>query len=90
MFGSTNVIIGVHGGGLYNINFCPSNTTVIEIMPTRRDGTVIAPAHQIFWIQSILLDHDYWRIPTLPHSTKGDVYVNITLVEHIIDEAWKI
>ena len=89
LFGSASVIIGVHGGGLYNINFCPSNTTVIEIIPTRPDGTVIAAAHQIFWLQSILLDHDYWRIPTTPDNVKGDVNVNITLVENIIDETWK-
>ena len=89
LFGSASVIIGVHGGGLYNINFCPSNTTVIEIIPTRPDGTVIAAAHQIFWTQSILLDHDYWRIPTTPDNEKGDVKVNITLVENIIDETWK-
>ena len=89
LFGSTGVIIGVHGGGLYNINFCPSNTTVIEIIPTRPDGTVIAAAHQIFWTQSILLGHDYWRIPTKPDNDKGDVKVNITLVENIIDRTRK-
>ena len=89
LFGSTGVIIGVHGGGLYNINFCPSNTTVIEIIPTRPDGTVIAAAHQIFWTQSILLGHDYWRIPTKPDNGKGDVKVNITLVENVIDRTRK-
>ena len=89
LFGSASIVIGVHGGGLYNINFCPSNTTVIEVMPTRPDGTVIAAAHQIFWTQSILLDHHYWRLPTEPVNENGDVNVNITLVEGIIDKTRK-
>ena len=89
LFGSTGVIIGVHGGGLYNINFCPSNTTVIEIMPTLPDGTVRYGPHQIFWTQSILLGHDYWRIPTKPVNGNEDVKVNITQVENIIDRTRK-
>ena len=90
LFGSTSVVIGVHGGGLYNINFCPPNTTVIEIMPTYSNGKMVAAAHQIFWMQSVLLEHQYWRIAADPASSNGDVNVNITQVENIIDKSWGI
>lgn len=89
LFRATSFVIGVHGGGMYNINFCPKGTTVIEIMPTFSNGSVLAAADKIIWFQSIMLDHHYWRLPTEPENENGDVIVNITLVESIIDKVLK-
>ena len=89
LFSTTKVVVGTHGGGLYNINFCPSNTTVIEIMPTYDDGRFIAGAHQIFWHQSVLLGQQYWRLPAAPENSKGDVNVDVSLVIDIIERSLK-
>ena len=85
-FSKVKVVIGTHGGGLYNINFCPSNTTVIEIMPTYDDGKTLAAAHQIIWTQSVLLEHKYWRLPTVPENDKGNVNINVTQVLDILEQ----
>ena len=85
IFGKTAIVIGVHGGGMYNINFCPKDITVIEIMPTHSDGSVIAAADKIIWFQSVMLEHHYWRMPADPANEDGDVIVNITQVEYIVD-----
>ena len=87
LFGTATVIIGTHGGGLYNINFCSSNTTVIEIMPTYNNGSVVAASHRIFWLQSLLLEHQYWRIPAHPVNSKGDVNVDVTQIIDIIERS---
>ena len=87
LFSKTKVVIGTHGGGLYNVNFCPKGTVVIEIMPTYSDGKTVAAADTIIWTQSVLLGHKYWRLPTAPVNYLGDVVVNITLVKNILDKS---
>lgn len=86
LFSKTKVVIGTHGGGMYNINFCPVGTSIIEIMPTYSNGKTIAAADTIIWTQSVLLGHQYWRLPSAPINYLGDVMVNITLVKNIIEK----
>ena len=85
LFSKTKVVIGSHGGGLYNINFCPKGTVVIEIMPTYSNGKTIAAAGTIIWTQSVILGHQYWRLPSPPVNYLGDVVVNITMVMEILE-----
>ena len=87
LFSKTKVVIGTHGGGMYNINFCPKGTAVIEIMPTYSNGKTIAAADTIIWTQSVLLGHQYWRLPTAPVNYLGDVVVNITLVKKLLENS---
>ena len=88
LFGKARVVMVPHGGGMYNINFAPSKTVVIEFMPTRDDGTMAAAAHTIIWHQAQLLDPDYWRMGIAP-SGGSDMNVDLTNLEHSLDIADK-
>lgn len=83
-FGKAKILIGVHGGGLYNMLFCPKNTTIVEIMPTYESGKMVAAADRIFWMQSALLGHNYWRLLAKPYDSRGNVKVNITKLRNIL------
>ncbi|XP_050411999.2 uncharacterized protein LOC126826912 [Patella vulgata] len=79
LFQRTRIIIGVHGGAMYNILFSPRQTSVIEIMPTKNNGQIGPPwiAHGIIWVQAQVLGQSYWRLPMLPEGRKSDVRVDI-------------
>ena len=54
LFENTRILLGAHGGALYNILFCPQDTEIIEIMPTEENGNVVpnSLAHTIIWKMS--------------------------------------
>jgi hypothetical protein len=60
LFQDAKIIIGGHGGGLYNIMFAPVSTRVIEIMP--KSYFHGHTASNIFWALSSMVGQDYWRI----------------------------
>ena len=60
LFQDAKMIIGGHGGGLYNIMFAPVSTRVIEIMP--KSYFHGHSASNIFWALSSMVGQDYWRI----------------------------
>ena len=97
LFYYARVIIGVHGGAQSNINFAPSGTIVIEIMPYRSHESAVPvvckmpPANQlkacvgyIYYTQSQLLNHSYWILPTAV-DTDGNLNVNLTRVELLLN-----
>ncbi|KAK6168515.1 hypothetical protein SNE40_021030 [Patella caerulea] len=92
LFKNTKIIIGVHGGGIYNQIFAPSGTTIIEIMPTEKTGEVCKRSgqlsHQIFWNLAAMLGQKYWRLIEEP-KMNCDVKVDPKKLEkalNIIDE----
>jgi len=64
IFSKADVIVGLHGGGLYNMLFAPFKAHVVEIMPLRSNGDFCDGSSQIFWVMSNLLEMNYWRINT--------------------------
>ena len=88
LFFNASVVIGTHGGGMYNIIFCPKNTTVIEVMPTHEDGRMAKVSDKIIWNQAVLLGQEYWRFPSVPASAKDDVVVDIDLILRIVQRAF--
>ncbi len=78
IFSKAGIIIGVHGGAFYNINFSPKDAHIIEIWPTR-DGykPVRHIAHSIFWLMSSIIGQTYWRLHEPARDEWGDVYVNV-------------
>ncbi|KAJ8306836.1 hypothetical protein KUTeg_014920 [Tegillarca granosa] len=86
IFGKIKIIIGVHGGGLYNLMFCPKNTAVVEIMPTLPDGRMLAASDSIFWAQAYMLEQIYWRLITTPKDSRGNVIVDIKKLNDILDK----
>ena len=85
IFSDADVVIGLHGGALYNMLFSPPGVTVIEIVPTKLDGTVVPEhlAHQAIWHLAQSLGHSYWRIGQLPVSHDGDVNIGVTKLKAI-------
>lgn len=86
IFGKIKIIIGVHGGGLYNLMFCPKNTVVIEIMPTMPDGKMLAASDSIFWAQTHMLEQMYWRLIVTPKDSRGNVILDVEKLNNILDK----
>jgi len=97
LFYQARIIVGVHGGAQSNMNFAQPETTVIEIMPYRsHESTVpvvcrLASSGQpepcvgyIYYVQSQLLDHSYWILPT-PVNSEGNLNVSLTRVERLLN-----
>jgi len=58
------VIIGVHGGGLYNQVFSPRGCLVIELMPFDQEGKSVRSIFS-FDLPNMFanfLQHKYWRV----------------------------
>ena len=92
LFRNARILIGVHGGALYNVLFCPQETEIVEIMPTNETGEVVPDslAHTIIWKMTSMLRQTYWRLSAPPENKLGDVKLNIKKLEkvlNIIDEA---
>ena len=87
LFKNTRILIGVHGGALYNLLFCPRDTEIIEIMPTIDTGDVVpnSLAHTIIWKMSSMLKQNYWRFPSEPLNKLGDVKPDINKLEKVLN-----
>lgn len=97
IFAQARIIIGVHGGAQSNMNFAQSGTIVIEIMPFRSQQSTIPVVCSlsdpkelkpcvgyIYYVQSQLLNHSYWILPT-PVNEENNVYVNLNQVQELFD-----
>ncbi len=71
IFGKAIIVIGVHGGALYNMNLSPPGTHIVEIMPTEKSGRM--GGYNIMWGMADILDHVYWRICEEPVSKSVNV-----------------
>lgn len=86
-FGKAKIVIGVHGGGLQNIFYCTKGTVVIEIMPQYETGKlVLVHGGVMYWVQSNLLDLEYWRVSSKPTTASGNVIVDLDKLESILDK----
>lgn len=87
IFQQVCIFIGVHGGAMYNLLFTHWETSVIEIMPTDEQGMPVPEhlAHSIIWKMTKILGQPYWRMPTTPVNHLGDVWVNLTELNGILD-----
>lgn len=84
LFQNARIIVGSHGGGMYNLLFAPSNTKVIEYMPTR-NGRALGPAPNIIWIQSSILEQDFWRVSV--ESTDGNVNIDEKTLDKLVEQS---
>ena len=81
-------IIGIHGAGLQNINFCKKGTKILELFP---------PNYQVtfFYINSIISQFDYDFYIGSSRNNKWhqkpimeNFYVDIEVVQSFIEENW--
>ena len=87
LFSRSRIVIGVHGGGLYNMLFSPANTTVIEVMPVDRTGHVVPPtlAHTIIWKLANMFGHIYWRIYEQACTKFGSLKITEEKLKNVLD-----
>uniref|UniRef100_A0A7S4IJ30 Glycosyltransferase 61 catalytic domain-containing protein n=1 Tax=Vannella robusta TaxID=1487602 RepID=A0A7S4IJ30_9EUKA len=74
LFGSAKLIIGPHGGGLFNLIFAPDRTSVIELFPESYYGKM--GGNIIVWLQSVMIGQDYWRIHSEANGNNVIVDIN--------------
>lgn len=89
LFQQARIVIGLHGGGLYNILFAPSNTTVVEIMPTSPQGKPLGAMDLIFMKIAGMLQQPYWRLNQVRQARAkqqqgNNIKVNLTQVEQVL------
>lgn len=87
LFQRVCIIIGVHGGGLYNLLFAKEDANIIELMPTDGKGNSVPRglAHTIIWQMSGFLGQPYWRIPIVPVDKNGNLEINLNELNRILD-----
>jgi len=97
LFSQARVILGVHGGAQSNMNFAASSTIIIEIMPFRSEQSTIPVVCSlsnpnelrpcvgyIYYVQSQLLNHSYWILPT-PVGANDNLHVNLIHTQQLLD-----
>ena len=87
IFGKTSILIGVHGGAMYNLNFASSDTHIVEFLPMVGFGIPMERiAHSIIWHMSKLLGQTYWRIHQIAETDDGDMNVPIDKLATALDK----
>ncbi len=91
VFGRARLLIGVHGGAFYNLNFAPREAHVVEVLPVAQDGSPpVGLAHAIFWVMSQLLGQTYWRLNESPDNDFGDVFIPLDRLERVLNRVDRI
>jgi len=88
LFGEARIIIGPHGGAMFNQLFVSANGAVIEIFPRELYGAV--GGNIIVWLQSVLADQEYWRLHSPSQNRGNKIYVQVhelvnTVLSSILD-----
>jgi len=81
-------VLGLHGGGLYNILFAPATATIVEFMPMTLEGVPRAASHFIFWLFAVMHQQVYWRIPQVVDDSAGvqdSISVDLTQLAQVLD-----
>lgn len=85
LFQRAAVVIGIHGGAMYNLSFCSAGTVVVELMPVTGDGLMLRRlSHSIFWRMADALGQKYWRLYIRAHSDDGDVIVPLEKLRSVL------
>ena len=86
IFGRSSILIGVHGGALYNLNFAPSDAHIVEFLPMTDFATPKGHiAHAIVWHMAQLLGQTYWRIFQTTDTPDGDIFVSMEKLRTVLD-----
>lgn len=77
------IVVGPHGGALYNTLFIPPSAVVIEIFPVALYQAKLS--QRITWLLSSVFGHRYYRITSSPAADESSIRVNVTEVRLIIE-----
>lgn len=86
LFGKASVIIGSHGGAMYNQMFSPSNTSVVEILPVMDNGLYVGQrskdslppfAHLAIHTNCMMLGQKFFRYYQPTTLKKSNMVINV-------------
>lgn len=78
---NARLVIGMHGGGLYNVMWVSPGTPVIELRPQ-----VGGDAHggTLFWELSSIKNVTYWAVPVTTTGTSLDAIIDCKLIVKVV------
>ena len=81
------LIIGVHGGALYNMLFAPGGCSVVEILPVGRKGHTnpYYLADKILWQLAQNMGHRFWRTHVMTSYPLGDLVLPVSRLSKVLD-----
>ena len=78
VFGCARVLIGAHGGAMYNLHFAPKTATIIEYIGVHSDGHITSKiGHTMIWTLAQNTGQTFYRVYEKPLSSQLDIEVNI-------------
>eukprot|EP00879_Flechtneria_rotunda_P011090 GHRR01011587.1.p2 GENE.GHRR01011587.1~~GHRR01011587.1.p2 ORF type:complete len:141 (+),score=25.87 GHRR01011587.1:2911-3333(+) len=83
LYWSQNVraVVGMHGGGFYNLYFATAPLSVVEIWPVSADGRQVHATTNLFWEVSRLRGFDYWLLPaTTVSASSSDANADCSMI----------
>ena len=87
VFSRTRLILGVHGGAMYNLHFAPRDTIVVEYLATESDGFIPDGfAHSIIWRLAQNAGQTFYRIPELPLDEFLDLKIDLQKLIKVLDK----
>ena len=86
IFGRTRLMLGVHGGAMYNLHFAPQETVVVEYIGTAKDGSIPSDvAHTIIWRLAQNAGQTYYRVAETPLNSQLDINIDIATLVKLLD-----
>lgn len=81
---NVRIVLGMHGGGLYNVMWSSPQTPVIEFRPQSGDETY---GGTLFWELSSIKNLTYWTVPVTATSKAMDAVIDCSLVAKVLHAA---
>ena len=86
VFQKARIIIGIHGGGFYNMFFAPKETVLVEFMHVNRRNVLPSGLpHAIMWTMANLLSQQFWRVHYAEKVPPGNGIIDITALAKVLD-----
>ena len=89
LFNKAKLIIGVHGGAMYNAIFAPEDTTIVEYLGVNENGEITGLAQTIIWRLAQNCGQTFYRIREKPYNSLGDIYMNISKLETVLGKIYE-
>jgi len=85
-FADARLLLGAHGGCMTNLLFMPCGSSVVELFPLDLGGMNTPVGHNamLMYLQSTMLEHDYWMVPIRSPHGNGDFTAPLDQVERIL------
>ena len=84
-FSRAKVVIGVHGGAMYNHIFAPKDATIVEYLGMPKSAITMRLSDTIIWRMSQNCDQRFYRVREEREISSGNIRVNISKLENLLN-----